>query len=614
MNRFLSCGIILVGLLISVGIPAFGEEKTSLYPRATWVVSDSLTLSYLNAFANKDGEEPVGFPDEIDLDAGVNGITVTDGNDQWTILSLGVRLFDFSLSGFTEKKLEDEAFHERLLKTTFISMFYQNDKTKMILRKGRLFLLSNNFPVDRLDDLAPEQKWFSLQEKYHFAFLSESPEWMLYPELPPEKENEGTFLKKLRTERSKEDYSKDDTIESTLFAMNWNEQGDFKGTLTTKLKDGTKKSKQILERQKKNAPFGLAGFFRENLLSGASGSLFYRWYPEDNAFGEAKLLLKGGISPLGPEDQKEGEPKKTSSFKFSFAVWTKSVETLRKKCLEEGYDMIDESNLLFATPIYSDDIKDDEDYLKSKSENESFRKCLDAIHDLIRTVRIGSEGWEKGKPVDFGLLVDADTLTLAASTPPGGAIPDSVSILPVITQVNDFLKKLYVTVKEKYDDFPLLSLHLVHGEMEIIDETKFSVGQIILKSDAGEIPLLAFLSATKNDLYALQITTKGLSNLSNLPTELFELSGLMDMNELKEQNYALFKRRVEESISGKRENCPTPESFVQLDANGLYARLGEHFSEREYSYSLILRKDSLGLLSLLSGFLGPNTIKRFMPF
>lgn len=616
MNRFLSYGIILVGLLFAHGRTVFCEEKSPLYPMTTWICSDQMMFSLINANINNETGAKYfeDFPDEIDINSGWNGIVVTDGNDQWTIMSLGVRRFSLDSTGFTEEKIDDKEFRERLLKTAVVSMLFRKEFTKIILRRGSLYLVSNGFPLDRLDDLNPEQHWASLQEKYHSAFLFESPEWILYPELPPKKENEGTFLKKLREKRSKEDYKKDDSVVSTLFAMNWSEQGDFKGIWTTKLKDGTEESKQIEERQKRNAPFGLAGFFRENGPSGLNGSLFYRWYPEDKIFGEAKLLLKIGITPLAQEEQKKAETTKTSALKFYVAVLTESVETLKRECLEDGYDMINESNLLFATPIYSDDITDDENYLQLKSENEAFRKCLDAIRDLTRTIRIGSEGWEKNKPVDLGLLVDAETLTLAASIPSGGTIPDSASILPVIAQVNEFLEKVYTISKDKHKDFPLLSLHLVHEEIENMNETQFSVGQITLKSDAGEIPLLAFLSATKNDFYAFQMTTKGLLKIMEFPKDLFELPDLPDMNTLMKKNYSLFKERVEESLSEKRDNCPAPESFALMDADGLHARLDEHFFEREYSYSLTLRKDSLGLFGLLSKWFGPDAVKRFVPF
>lgn len=610
--RFSACRMILVLFLLFIGTVLHGDEQAPLYPTITWVCSEQWVPSMINAGISNERrtEGLTDFPSEIDAAAGWSGIIVTDGNDQWTIMSLEVRRFGLGSRIFTNEKIDDKEFRERLLKTAVVSMLYWQGKTKMILRQGRLYLLSNDFPVDRLDELNPEQKWESLREKYRIAFLNESPGWTLYPELPPEKENEGTFLKKVRAERSKPGYVMDDSIESTLLAANWDERGNLNAVQKTKLKEGTEKSQQFKERQSKIFPFGLAGFLSEREQS---MTVLWRWYPGDRIFGETKLLLKGGVALLELEEQVEEEPKKTKGFKLSFAALTDPVETIREKCLEEGLELMDESNLLFATPIYSDKIAENKDYLSAKSENDAFRKCLEAVHDLMRAIRTGSEGWEQGTPVDLGIVMDVDTLTFTASTPPGGTIPETLSLRPLIIRINEFLETLYPELKEKYD-YPMLSLQLVHDDIENTDGTKFSFGQIVAKSETKKIPFISFLSAVKdNELYAFQITTKGISSFNSSPTELFELSDWIGMNELKERNYTLFKWRVEESLLGKRENRPAPANSVRLNASGINANLTERFAEREHTYSLTLHRNSLGILALLPSLLGPDMIKRFSP-
>lgn len=608
MMRILFFRTALVFLLLLNGNMVHGKERTTFYPIVTWVCSDQKALSIIDECVVKENGNTdfATFPDGINVDDDWNGILFTDGNKQWTIMSFGLKRFGFGAGYFNAEKLDDEEYRDRLFKHPLISRLYRKEKTKLLLRKARLYVLANDFPVERLDELEIEKNWMSLRERHRNALLLDNFKLSL------KIENEKKLLEEPRSEQPREKSSASDSTESVLITADWGKEGRFKGTITTKLRDGTKESKQIERRIKRKDPFGLSGFFFENEDVKTNGTLFYRWYPEDNAFGEKNFALKSGVVPLGPEDQVEGKPKKTNQLFFDAVICSEPLEELMEECRKEGYEVLAAKGILLAKLAYPDEMSDQENYLTAKSGNESFVKCLEVIHDLIKQIQTGLDKGVKEGPVDFGFIVDEDSLTLAVSTSDGRILPDKISILPLIPPFNSFLEILHRTAQE--GSIPLVSLDIAFEEIERTDGTKYSAGQITLRSKDGEIPLAAFLSAENDHLFALQIATKTLWKLFVDSTISFEKTDLTDMNEFRNRNFIFFKQCVEKSDLGKSGHVPAPENFIQITAGHFQGKITEYFSEREYSYSMVLHKNSQELFVLVSKFINADLIEYFIPF
>ncbi len=611
MNHFFLRVGLLPSMAFALAIQVFAEDKP-YYTVYSAVCPDGALASYFGRIRLENTDESVAFPNEIDLQAGVNLLLTTDGNEQWTIMSLGVRRF--GTQSLDEKKMDDPTFRDRLLKTSLLSMLFRDGKTRLFMRKGRLYLLSNNFPAERLDELNPELKWWSLPKNQSLAVLMENPEWTLYPdELPPKKDNEGRFLKNIRERRAAAGYVKDDATESTLVTVKRHAQGNLPGDWemkwSTRFKDGTDQTRQIAKRLENKTPFGLAGF-----ISGAeSNAAFYRLFPGENAFGEKKLLIKGGLFPLGPADQEEGQPEKTRAIHLSYAITDKSLEKVQEENRKENWDVKGDGSLLVGTPLYSDEMKANPNFPSVETENKAFFHVQEGLLDLVKQIQVGVESCDPSRPADLGVVMDHDTITFMAALPPGGKIPDTLSVDDLIARINDYSKISHLIKGEA--DVPAVTLQRVTQEIETIDGMKYVAGQILMRSESEEkteeIPVIAFLSAVKsNEFYALQCTTQGYDMMFNQKSS--EPTDWKDVDELQERHYVSFKQAVEESLRGRRENAAAPESFIRLNGPNATARITEHFAEREWSYSAMVRQDSLALLAMLPSILGHDVFHNFL--
>ncbi len=625
MNRFLLRGLFPAGLLfyvvLSLAHPAIAEEKRPFHTMFSCVIADGALADGLNhLFVDKaEGKPFVDFPSEINLDAGFRSLTVTDGNDMWTLMSSGVRHFGFYslgegrfVSSFDTEKLDDKNFRDRLLATTLVKTVFGETDADLFMRKGRLFLVSETFPLERLDELNPEQKWKTLLANHRFVCLSEYQKWRLYPELPPEKPNEGSFLQSIRKERGKADFVKDDSVVSALLTLDWTED-DYLAVYKIRMKEDAEHTRHLTERQKarESSSCKFSGFIAE---ADQENTAFYRWYPND-PFDRVNYVLYGGFSPANSEDQPEEGPPRTITFMGNFLISSEPIETIQKEQFARGWKLLRDNNVafaLYAFPYYN---RTPPGVLAFQPINDALAECCQAVLDALRTVRIGTKSVEQSQPIDLGMVTDDDTITLMAALPPGMKMPDTFPVTDFVAKFNRLPEHDYKLRKEKGRPLDVLtSFQLVTNDIATIDGIRYSLGQIVMRttsdteSKTKEIPLVAFLSAVKsNELYVLQFTTQGLAGMFS------EEIPVLDMNDFKEQKFASFRRRVEDSLHAKQTNRPAAENFVRLNWPGYNASLTERFAENEHSYTMTVKRDSLNLLALLPSLLGTDLLGEMLP-
>lgn len=608
--RTFFCGILFVAAFCAAGAKA--EESPALLPDLVWTVSDLEKLHEIEKAVENEQENGFSLPEEISPYGDWSGIRVTDGNEEWTIMSMHIAIRNHGGPDFSLEKLDTTDFRKRLRENSIVRAFFPTGMD-FLKRNGMLYVHSPGFPVERLDEIDPESRWTELREKYRIALLILSPELSLFPgasadDLPPKTENEGSFLKRIREQRNKEDYTPS-TNESTLFGWTWEEGGNYLGEMVVQEKEGTPQAEELRQRISRTDSFGVAGFLPdETEFSAFSGA--YRWYPDDKAFGEIFFVLKGGNTYIPLEER--DDPDRKYSFILSPSITSSSKEKVEKALVDEGYEVQWQGNLALASlwQIHEDAPGKERRVLENL--NTVFKEVQSEFISLIQEIWKGSESWEKGKPVDIALLQEDRLFVLALSVPPGGSFPDEIPI----DEFEGALYRFFNEVDESYvreEDKKAYTVRFLHDKSETTDEGEFHSGHIEIGERGLVFPLTSYVVAKKDDMLCLAVDTahlmKYLSNSDENGPSIGEDSSEEDFFE---HCRPILSARMEKSRRLKQENVPAPNGFLRANFAGIQARFEIRVENNRWAYFTELERNSLGLLGMLGSFFDKD-LKNILP-
>ena len=381
----------------------------------------------------------VDLPDQIDPMAMLGCGTITDGTSMWSVVSLPLKnATEFSSDGFGE---EDKSF---LCKNIVISHYFPEGDFKMFKRENSLILVSNDFQESRWEEIGLEQAWKELSEKFTVGICVHYPESKLYPTLPPETENEGSFIKWVRNER-KEAASEPVEYDVALRCYGFVFSGsDIEAVYETVAAENTEKAESYKNRKDDARPFGVGGFYdAESRFYSGWRILSGQDYLSNTHFG-----VIGGYSV---------HPEKVENFsEFSFRVNTGKVG----KQDRETHRICDRGWVHFAYPIlpqYDHEKLDlpphDELDAANRDLCEKVLDILENLHDFWTTL-------EKDKPVDFAAAYDMESEIVFV----GCTYPTSESSI----DIELFTKLRDLKFFELYDNY-----QAKHAENE--DEKPFDV-------------------------------------------------------------------------------------------------------------------------------------------
>ena len=219
-SRLFSIVFILLGAL-----PARAE--TPLVVESVWIAPTGDALQQLASTGlGNVAEYNLNLPEEIKNDSYWGGITITDGNEIYTVIILPMKDEEtFTFRGFStalktedkekEKEQEDKTFslfkyqsdfkfRYKLRSHAIVAQAFHKQDFQMLKRDSMLYLASPGLSEEDMDSLHLNSYWTSLSSRqFHIAFLQNYPERTLLPTLPPEEEDESPFIKRVRARASK---------------------------------------------------------------------------------------------------------------------------------------------------------------------------------------------------------------------------------------------------------------------------------------------------------------------------------------------------------------------------------------------------------------------------
>lgn len=611
--RAFFCGILFVAVFCTANSKA--EESPALLPDVVWTISDLEKLREIEKVVENEQKNGFSLPEEISPYGDWNGIRVTDGNEEWTIMSMHVAIRNHGGPDFSLEKLDTTDFRKRLRENSIIRGFFP-DGMDFLKRNGMLYVHTPGFPVERLDEIDPESQWTELRKKYRIALLSLSPELSLFPgtsadDLPPKTENEGSFLKRIREQRNKEDYTPS-TNESTLFGWGWEEDGNYLGEMVVQEKEGTPQAEELRQRIARTDPFGVAGFLPdETEFTAFSGA--YRWYPDDKAFGEVFFVFKGGNTYIPPEER--DDPDRKYAFVLNPFIRSGSKEKVEKALVDEGYEVQWQDNLALASLWQIHEEAPGKERRVLENLNTAFKEVQSEFISLVQEFWNGSESWEKEKPVDIAFFQEGRLFVLAISVPPGGSFPDKISIDEFEGSVYRFFNEVDESY-EREEDKKSYSLRFLHDKSETTEEGEFYSGHIEIGYGGMVYPLTSYVIAQKEEMLCLAVDTvdlmKYLSSSNSDENEKPSIDEDFPVEDFFEHCQPILLTRMEKSRRLKQENVPAPNGFLRANFAGIQARFELRVENSRWTYFMELEKNSLGLLGMLGSFLGED-VKSILP-
>ena len=330
----------------------------------------------------------VDFPDQIDPKAMLSCGTITGGTSMWSVVSLPLKnATEFSPGDFSEK---DKSF---LCKNIVIAHYFPDGDFKMFKRESSLILVSSDFQESRWEEVGLEQAWKELSEKFTVGICVNYPEDKLYPTLPPEMENEGSFIKWVRNERKEtaaEPVKYD--VASRCYGLVFS--GDnIEAMCETVAAENTEKAEGYKKRKDDARPFGVGGFYD------AESPFYSGWriFSGQNYLSNTHFGVIGGQS-VHPE-------KVENSTEFSFRVKAGKVD----KQDRETHNICDRGWVYFAYPILPQYDHEKLDLPPHDELEAANRDLCEKVSDILENFRDYWATLEKDKPVDFAATYDMES-------------------------------------------------------------------------------------------------------------------------------------------------------------------------------------------------------------
>ena len=585
--------ILLAFILIVQSIRA--EEPKPLLPSQLCVAKNrDLLQTVLRHISNELGQVNLDFPPEIDTNDWWNIAWVTDGNEQWPIVSLPLDAKQLAEIDHHDAYFGTRDFKTRLITDKSLLRFVFPKSAITQVRGNRLYLIPYDFPWARLDKLDLEKPWAELQQQYDLAWLSESVELRLFTDLPPEKPNEGSFLREARTRKKSLEAKNGSAVERMLLGIRFDEKTelfhvDLKNT--TMPGTGEARHRQFLDNH--GDSFRVGGFYDDkSLVSGAM-----RWYPLNETHFDHYLFLKFGVAFIPLEERQQTD--RAMHFMLSFNYTTKP----EIEALADTFDIFWSGNMAFASPLSSPEDRHEDYPINGAELNELNRRTLGSFRHWLENLRQATLTWDKEQPFDIACLMEGHVFYLGMAFPPGGENPDWSPLNDVEKAVNDLFYRTRRTEEIESESKPFVQFHYDVTSLETKGETAFTSGTIALMVDARQVNV-RYLYAQHDDLHCFAIPLAEAFAYFN-GEENPQTDG--DSDEFVEKYRPILERKIETSKHLQAEKMKVPLDLARFSVAGNEIRIESATKGREQRYSLYAGKDSLWVLAFFSVFLSEIT-------
>jgi len=389
---------LLAFLFILLFAPTIQAEKP-LMVESVWGVANLQVLMELLSRAYGLDKDTLEFPDEINSNAPWLGGTITDGNEVWTIMVLSLKDDAQPLEGFGAEFL----FRIKLRSHAIIAGVFPDGVFQMQVRRSRLILFSPGTDAAGAENILAFHLNF-LVRRSPFAFIQYYPERTLLPTLPPEQEDEGAFIKRVR-ERSAKSYQEGQyagTVGSHFLGIHVEEHG------IRVICEEVNADESSLSSDTEPLPFQFGGFVNPDAAIGAAFRI------EREHIEKLPIGIKFGVKITPPEERPNEKQKSNLIISFMLASDTLSSDSEER---DDWHMIKGDNNIYVFYPKQPENRPEEEDVLSNEvldKLNEKFVRSLLKIGSNIRQP-LSSEDWKQ--PTDFACLMDYEALYVGFSYP-----------------------------------------------------------------------------------------------------------------------------------------------------------------------------------------------------
>ena len=397
-------------LLFILLLTSTSKAETPLVIESLWFVANHDYLTEVLSGMYGHDKHTLEFPEEIKSDAAWAGATITDGKEIWTIIGLPLnentsKDNPFSMLTNNASPLEglgDFIIANKLRTNAVIAQMFPNGEFKMqrdlLKNSPMLYLVSPGISEADLNSRHLGFHWDTLERKSHCAFMQNYPERTLLPTLPPEQEDESTFIKKVR-QRSADNYRAGHyvgTADSDLVGLNFAYQG------ITFVWERVNAEETHMDSDTEPLPFQFGGFVNPDAEMGAALRV-EREHLEKSHFG-----LRLEMTTIPPEER-EDEKK----YRFSLILTISSSEPKD----DEDWHLLKGTHNTYVCYRKQPEVRQEEEAALSNEEfdkiNESFARTILETGDKIFQSLLSLK-WSQ--PMDFACSNGDETVYFACSS------------------------------------------------------------------------------------------------------------------------------------------------------------------------------------------------------
>ena len=542
--------VLSILFFLLLALPA--KAETPFVIESAWVVANNEWLELLNG-SSVIGGASLSFPDAIPANAYWRGATVTDGNTVGTIIILPVN------EGHTLSGIQGFILRSKLRTNAIIAAAFPNGFH--VIQSGEMALLySPELSQDDIKALEFLRTYIEdLGERAHFSFIQYYPERTLFPTLPPERENEGEFIKKVR-KRAATDYRDGQYVGTTdsIYVGLHRTNDDYKIVYEVQNIEGTSVSDGT-----ESLPFNFGGFVDADALFNTA----FRVPSGEQAFIKAAFFhVHAGFTVTPPEARQD--EKNLYALNFGANVSSKLEE-------KDDYHMINDGNLFLFYPKQSEDRPEEDGVLSNEELDKMNEELVRGFFPFINNVRESLLSLDWSQPIDLAMSYENDVAYLAFVCPHAETYIDWNLAIQLAQDTLDRMHQI-----KPFDlppDLPsLLSLVKIQETVETI---------------AGLPCYRVNISHEGEGVLAVYVHEPGIFYAAALPL-------IEDSNEIAEEQYEAMQRRLEEKIEASRsavaEKMQPPLTVLRSNEDGSKFRVDYEAIERGHRVTAYIAQESFG--------------------
>ena len=566
---------LLFALPVKATVPPEGQP---LVIESAWVVADhQYLINLLSNWYGIDGSD-LQFPEEICSNSNWFGAALTDGNEMYTVIMLPLKKGNTNTRqnqflGFRISDISDFTLRIRLQTNPIIAELFPNGAFQICEAEAGSYLklTSRNLTwTDELRRLLVNHHWRPTRERWHFAFVAYYPERTLLPVLPPEQEDESTFIKMVR-ERSDNNYQ-DGQFVGTVFSEVWGlYHGDHDVRFVLEVINA---EDAPVASDVEQVPFQFGGFVNPETPMGAAFRLG-REFVETQQIG-----IRIGFGAIPPAERTNDE-RKHQFFASLFVQRNRMGD-------RDGLHLINDGNIYIYYPKQLENRPEEEGVL-SESELENINvKMANTLLNFGSIIRqsLLSQDWTQ--PIDIALSFEDEAIYLACTYPHSEFKIDWVHVVQFSASLSDYFRQMDTELSD-----------MEELRMEIIGEPKVD-GEITwhLMLLHWDVTISLIVGYAPDRVYVAIL--------------LDEVS-----EEWIDEQFDTVQQRLVQKVSvskqGIADKIKPPRTLFHVNYEGSTMRLDYESDEHGFRFSFHVSEDSLETALALLASYGSNLMPE-LPF